>query len=220
MKKTLTIFIGLAVAALSAADARRVRLEDFSHPAGGVTLGGEFPGAKAELSFEGADSDRFARLSFDLSKGNYVGYELNTTVPAGTSGLAFRVRTPGAARPRLFCRVLDADGQYHAYRTVFEPRDGWTEVGYDFAAGHGHWGGKNDGVLRWPLKTVTLGIEIDRSLSPTGALEVADVVARTTASRMEMPAAKIRCVPSRFGALYGPAEHAAFDCSLFVAIVR
>ena len=70
MKKTLTIFIGLAVAALSAADARRVRLEDFSHPAGGVTLGGEFPGAKAELSFEGADSDRFARLSFDLSKGN------------------------------------------------------------------------------------------------------------------------------------------------------
>lgn len=215
MKKTLTIFIGLAVAALSAADARRVRLEDFSHPAGGVTLGGEFPGAKAELSFEGADSDRFARLSFDLSKGNYVGYELNTAVPAGTSGLAFRVRTPGAARPRLFCRVLDADGQYHAYRTVFEPRDGWTEVGYDFAAGHGHWGGKNDGVLRWPLKTVTLGIEIDRSLSPTGALEVADVVARTTASRMEMPAAKIRCVPSRFGALYGPAENAVFDCSLF-----
>ena len=200
---------------LSATEARLVRLEDFAHPKGSATLGGEFPGAQADLSFVGEGGARRARLAFDLTKGNYVGYSLDAVIPAGTSGIAFRVRTPGAARPRLFCRVLDAEGQYHMYRAVGTPSPEWSEAACDFPAPHDHWSGKNDGVVRWPLRNATLGIEVDKATCPTGALEIAEVAVRTTASRADLPAIEFSCTPSRFGALYGPQDPVSFDLSLF-----
>ena len=57
----------------------------FAQPYGSYTTGGEFPGAKAELGFEQEGSRRFARLSFDLTKGAYVGYRVTERIPAGTS---------------------------------------------------------------------------------------------------------------------------------------
>ena len=201
---------------LFAVETRLVRLEDFAHPKGAATLGGEFPGARAKLSFAGEGDVRHARLAFDLTKGNYVGYALRTPVPAGASGMIFRVRTPGAARPRLFCRVLDADGQYHMFRAVGNPSAEWSDAACDFAAPHGHWCGRNDGVIRWPLRDVTLGIEVDKAACPTGALEIAEFAVRTTAARADLPAVEVFCMPSRFGALYGPQEDVAFRLSVFL----
>ena len=74
-------FAVLAGAALcctaAAAESRILHLPGgFAQPYGSYTTGGEFPGAKAELGFEQEGCRRFARLSFDLTKGAYVGYRV------------------------------------------------------------------------------------------------------------------------------------------------
>ena len=72
-----------------AAESRILHLPGgFTLPYGSFTIGGEFPGAKAELGFEQEGTRRFARLSFDLTKGNYVGYRVTEKIPAGTSRIA------------------------------------------------------------------------------------------------------------------------------------
>ena len=109
-KRGLGNFVVWSVALCCAAGVAESRIlhlpGGFVQPYGSYTTGGEFPGAKAELGFEQEGSRRFARLSFDLTKGAYVGYSVTERIPAGTSRVAFTLRLPkGLEHTRVFFRV-------------------------------------------------------------------------------------------------------------------
>ena len=214
----LSLFVLCSVLSLFArADLRTVRLADFSQPVGSCTLGGEFPGAQAKLSFADRDAMPYARLTFDLTKGNYVGWELPCALPAGSSELVVRCRVGGIERNRLFFRVLDADGQYHMQsRGERTTKDGWEEIRYDLAKFQAHWGGANDGVVRFPLRRLTAGVEA-KGVQKQGTCDVADVAVKTTAGREALPACRLTCGPARFGALFTPIETPAVRVSIFRA---
>lgn len=183
---------------------------DFILPYGSFTRGGEFPGAKAHLDFPEEGGRRFARLSFDLSEGRYVGYKVDERMPSGTTRMAFKIRLsspPGETR--LQFRVEDSAHQTHAQSMMFAPTGEWTVVEFDFSKASAHWGGPNDGVLRLPSVACTLCVEPGRSVGK-GHLDVADVVAVTTAGTDEIPSATLGCAPARLGAIYYPDETPTF----------
>ena len=150
MKTRKRCFVKLAVStvialccAVVAAESRILHLPGgFALPYGSFTTGGEFPGAKAELGFEQEGNRRFARLSFDLTKGSYVGYRVTEKIPAGTSRIAFTLRLPkGLERTRVFCRVHDSEGQTHMQSVPFTATGEWSVLEFDPRKSGGHWGG-------------------------------------------------------------------------------
>ena len=203
-----------AVGARADLEPRTVCLSDFSRPYGGLTLGGEFPGAKATLTREAEGEASFMRLAFDLTKGNYVGYTINEALPKGTSRISFTVRlSQGLKQPRLFLRLHDSEGQAHAQHLPFAATGTWTVVSFDMNARSAHWGGADDGVLRWPVRQTVLGIELGGT-NRVGALDVRDVRVETICSPRELPSATITCTASKFGALYQPDESPSFTLSV------
>ena len=205
----------MCCAVVAAAESRILHLPGgFAQPYGSYTTGGEFPGAKAELGFEQEGNRRFARLSFDLTKGRYVGYRVTEKVPAGTSRVAFTLRLPkGLEHARVFFRVHDSEGQTHFQSVPFKATGEWSVLEFDPRKGGGHWGGANDGVVRLPAVECVLGVETDGA-NRTGCLDVADVVIETTASISEISSSTIACVPSRSTALFYPGENPSFKISV------
>ena len=212
----LAVFAGAAVCcATVAAESRILHLPGgFAQPYGSYTTGGEFPGAKAELGFEQEGSRRFAHLSFDLTKGRYVGYRVTEKIPVGTSRVAFTLRLPkGLERTRVFFRVHDSEGQAHLQSVPFKATGEWAVLEFDPRKSGGHWGGANDGVVRLPAAECVLGVET-RGANRTGCLDVADVVIETTAGISEIPSSTITCVPGRTTSLFYPGENPSFRLSV------
>ena len=204
--------VGQEVAVNSAAtESRILHLPGgYVQPYGSYTLGGEFPGAKAELGFEQEGDRRFARLSFDLTKGAYVGYRVTEKIPAGTSRVAFTLRLPkGLEGTRVFFRVHDSEGQTHLQSVPFKATGEWSVLEFDPRKSGGHWGGANDGVVRLPAAECVLGVET-RGANRKGCLDVADVVIETTAGISEIPSSTIACVPSRTTSLFYPGGNPSF----------
>ena len=201
--------------AAAVAEARVLHLPGgFAFPYGALTTGGEFPGAEAELGFDQDGDRRFARLSFDLTKGRYVGYRISERIPGGTSRVAFLLRlTKGMERTRLFFRILDSEGQSHLQSVPFASTGEWSVVEFDPCKGGAHWGGANDGVVRMPAAECVLGVETDGA-NRKGRLEIADVMIETTAGMSEIPSSVIRCVPVAATYLFYPGENPTFSLSL------
>lgn len=189
---------------------RQVRLADFTEPFCGLTLGGEFPGAKGELTHGAEGNDRFDRISFDLAKGHYVGFVLDRQLPKGTTRIRFRLRMKGPGPASLFARFHDATGQDHLHRLMPSPTAAWGEFACDVKASTAHWGGANDGVLHWPVGSVTLGLEVRDPAVRAGQLDLSDAIVTTTADETTLPRYELVCRPRRFGGLYRPDEDAAF----------
>ena len=198
-----------------AAESRILHLPGgFAQPYGSYTIGGEFPGAKAELGFEQEGNRRFARLSFDLTKGAYVGYRVTEKIPACTSRVAFTLRLPkGLESTRVFFRVHDSEGQSHLQSVPFKATGEWSVLEFDPRKSGGHWGGANDGVVRLPAVECVLGVET-RGANRKGCLDVADVVIETTAGISEIPSSTITCVPGRTTSLFYPGENPSFKISV------
>ena len=205
----------VAVLCCVAVEARTLHLPGgFVFPYGSLTKGGEFPGAKAELGFDQEGGRRFARLSFDLTKGRYVGYRVPERIPAGTSCVAFLLRlTKGLEHTRLFFRILDSEGQAHLQSVPFVPTGEWATVKFDPSKGGGHWGGANDGVVRMPAVECVLGVET-AGADRKGCLDIADVVIETTAGLSEIPSSAIICVPVAASSLFYTGENPAFSLSV------
>lgn len=204
-----------AIGARADLEPRTVHLSDYSRPYGGLTLGGEFPGAKATLTHEAEGEARFMRLAFDLTKGNYVGYTIDETLPKGTSRIFFKVRlSQGLKQPRLFLRLHDDKQQAHAQHQSFTATGEWTVVSFDMnAKGCAHWGGPDDGVLRWPVRQTVLGIELGGT-NRVGALDIGDAWVETVCAPRDLPSATITCTASKFGALYQPDESPSFTLAV------
>ena len=76
----------IASAASAAPQTRELMLCDFETNEGGLNLGGEFPGAEGQFNVVAAaahDGKQGGRLSFDLTKGAYVAWGLESADAAG-----------------------------------------------------------------------------------------------------------------------------------------
>lgn len=216
MKRILLALVLMAAGVSLAAPerVRQLRLTDFSERYADLTLGGEFPGAKATLENRAENGVRFDRLAFDLRKGAYVGFELNSALPKGTTQVKFCLRVGGVDGATLFLRYQDATGQAHLHRIAQRVGSEWSDVVCDVKESAGHWCGANDGVLHWPIRWVTLGIEA-RGAVRVGTFDISDYRVTTTADEAALPSCTLTCVPARFGGLYHPEETATFATRLF-----
>ena len=136
-----------------------------------LTLGWEFPGAQGSLQQDkeqkksGAGS---ARLKADFSKGGaYVAVE-RKNLSLDLVRLSFWVRTDDLTGVGL--RIGDGGDQCHQMTLPLARTSDWQEVTVDIEhlVSRDHWGGKNDGKWRPPLKY--LAVLIGKGSVPTNGL--------------------------------------------------
>ena len=197
---------------------RKVELSDFSEKPGSFTNGGEFPGATVDGTFVGTPSGRVAvRVTYDLTKGAYVGYYLPTKIPAGTDGLEVAL-VNGTARPlSIGVRFTDVSNQtYMAHVDGPVPAGSGTHVlCVDFTRHNTGWkpGGKPDGRIHYPIGNVVI-MNCRGTIAPKGWFEIGSIKAVTTASEQVLPGHFLTVAPARFGAYWYPGEDASFDVAL------
>ncbi len=198
MNKLLAITM-LAAMALSAAPPRQLVII----PNGNITLGAEFPGAKGKSEIS-RDKPVTAKVDFDLTKGNYVGFVQRSTLPEGTTTFSFQAR-PSVPNTRLFVRTMDSKGRQHMRRIPpFSVPNQWKEFSVDLSKFEDSWG-PGDVKIHWPITEIVIGIEIDKKHA-IGSLELRDFNITTTAPKENMPSFSLQVTPQRFGALFYPDE--------------
>jgi len=163
-----------------------------------LVLGPEFPGAAGALwQTSGVGGGSAARLDYDLgcstptvalhsgeTCGRYVQITKATAIsaPAGTEStsiLAFDTRNPqGVVSPMV--RVQDDTGQtlqFSAKSRTIESVTGeaWQRVHLPIASSSQHWGGANDGVLHFPIRSISLGAADFPQRQPAGWVEFDNV---------------------------------------------
>ena len=144
--------IGWFAASASAADAK--------NPLAGWIFrnGPEFPGAVGEMRWndrEGRDKPGCIEVRFSFEKGgNYVSATTVVNDPGNTVRRArLWIKKPG--RNRVTLRIADA-----AEQSFQKPLDytwpEWQQIEVDLSTWQSHWGGPNDGKVRWPVRTVSV----------------------------------------------------------------
>ncbi len=124
------------------------------------TLGGEFKGATGEMKTAGNGDDTVITTVSDFSKGgNYTGIILPLEPPRNIEKLTFRISSPAKhvgiqvedSTGQTFVRFLPLSGSLDAEQTVEIEK--FRVPGNRESA---HWGGPNDGVIRPPLRKLTI----------------------------------------------------------------
>ena len=198
MKKLLA-FIVLTALSVAAAPPRRLVMR----PTGGITLGGEFPGAKGSREIS-TDEPVTAKINFDLTHGAYVGFVQNCHLTEGTTTFSFLAR-PSIPNTRLFVRTMDSKGRQHMRRIPNSISPGqWEERSVDLSKFQDSWGA-GEAKIHWPITEIVIGIEVDKKHA-IGSLELRDFIVTTTATRENMPSVSLQVTPSRFGALFYPED--------------
>ena len=198
MKKLLA-FIVLTALSVAAAPPRRLVMR----PTGGITLGGEFPGAKGSREIS-TDEPVTAKINFDLTHGAYVGFVQNCHLTEGTTTFSFMAR-PSIPNTRLFVRTMDSKGRQHMRRIPNSISPGqWEERSVDLSKFQDSWGA-GEAKIHWPITEIVIGIEVDKKHA-IGSLELRDFIVTTTATRENMPSVSLQVTPSRFGARFYPEE--------------
>ena len=207
-----------AVSVRAADNVRRVELVDFSENPGYFTNGGEFPGATVDGSFvKSASGHTAVRLSYDLTKGAYVGYSLTTKIPAGTDGLEIAFANPTDRPLAIGIRFTDVSNQTYVAAT-----DGPVPAGarrhvlkVDLTKYDRGWkpGGKVDGKIHYPIGNLVV-MNCRGTIAPKGTFAIGSIKAVTTASEQTMPGHFLTVAPTRFGSYWYPGEDASFDVSL------
>lgn len=121
----------------------------------GFTNGREFPGAKGSREFVAPDT---LRVNADFSEGgNYVAAIRNFSQPVEMNAIAFAVQTPSRG---IDVRFTGADGQVHQhYVDLSGNPDEVQEVLVEAVSSPKRfWGGKGDGVLHQPIRSVALSV--------------------------------------------------------------
>jgi hypothetical protein len=120
--------------------------------------GREFPGAKGHYDASPDEHHPAGILSFDFTHGgNYVDAERPVSI-APAAELRFAVKS---AKPRtIMIRLIDATKQCHQYsRPYFVPGSTQT-LRIDLAKpSPEHWGGANNGRIKFPLTEIVLGVD-------------------------------------------------------------
>lgn len=168
-KSSLIQIGGLMAAGMVAASSfgaeTTVKLESFekSQAEYATELGREFPGANAVLAWseEGHEKKGSLSLLYDFSAGGqYVGWNYSGFMPASISQITIDVLTKSTET--LILRLIDSSGQIHQFNPSISGSAEWQALTVDIPppteAGP-HWGGKNDGVIHFPLTRILIGIE-------------------------------------------------------------
>lgn len=150
---------------MNATGVEEVRAETFDQPqtAYPPEVGGEFPGATVTLAWDkdGRGGPGALAMTYDFTRGGqYVGWYYSGFMPAPADQLTFAVRTGRAVT--LLVRLVDASGQTHQYNPAVPAGPQWQTVTLPLispAAPGRFWGGKNDGVLHFPLASILVGVE-------------------------------------------------------------
>ena len=203
MKKLLA-FIVLTALTLAAAPPRQLMIR----PTGTLTLGAEFPGAKGSQKIS-TDEPVTAKIDFDLTKGNYVGFVQRCLLTEGTTTFSFMART-SVSNTRMFVRSMDSKGRQHMRRIPpFNAPGEWKEYSVDLSKFQDSWG-PGEVKIHWPIMEVVIGIEVDKK-DAIGSLELRNFVVTTTASKENMPSLSFHVDPCRFGSLFYPEESITFQ---------
>ncbi len=162
--------------------AREVQFDRCDDPtAWGCNLGAEFPGARATVTLAEDAGQPCVRLDYDFrGGGRYVAAEHRFDVPRAAA-VSFWVRQQG--RNSGLVRICDGTDQEHAGGFAIQG-DGWQQVTLPLDRAHfgGFWHGPADGVFRYPLKSLIIGV--GAGPSQTGRLFIRGLSAVTDDSRL------------------------------------
>lgn len=136
--------------------------------------GAEFPpGGKGSVTL-GKDGDiAFGALNFDFTEGGgYVAALRGVLIDEGYSEIRWRLQ---ADRPVMTgLRLIDASGQTHQYGVSYSNVGQWQLARARLGAkAPSHFGGKNDGVIYYPIRQIWIIAE-RRGQDAPGQLRFAD----------------------------------------------
>lgn len=125
------------------------------------TNGPEYPGASGTISWveEGHAGKGGLKIAYDFSNGgNYVGWYYNGFFPGRLQAVSFGIN---ADRPMMIAlRLADATGQWHHFQKRVEKSGSWEKMDYPLPEKSTlHWGGKNDGKVYSPIRSLMIGVE-------------------------------------------------------------
>ena len=178
--------------------------------------GPEFPGAAGTLRCDDKipfNGKKSLELAGDFSRGGgYVAAGHTLEPAAELREFQFKIKGDAA---RAAVRFVDTDGQTHQH---FLPLTGnpsvWQciEVPVAGSPGH-HWGGKNDGVLRGPVRRIAVVLHRNDFPGKTGSVRLADfrtVETRRLMQPLPLPAAAEAWKLNR-GLEFAPGADASLD---------
>ena len=149
--------------------------------------GAEFPGATGSLGLisDGYKGGQAARLSYNLTSGNYV----SATLPIASAKrftftiITFMVRQACAENNKISLRIADSTGQTFQFsNSASRPFESISEDWYPvmfYLSGNkssNYWGGAADGVIHQPIASVTILTDLlSKSRDLVGCLDFDDV---------------------------------------------
>lgn len=142
--------------------------------------GAEFPGATGSLSIGAGHSGQGAHLAYNFSQGGaYVKASLTLPTPLTTPAISFWVKSPPNITVSL--RVVDASGQTLQY-TLFRPLENldpnaWYQQVVALNTPNMWWSGLNDGVVHFPISSLSILAGDPPLPGAVGAIDFDDVIA-------------------------------------------
>jgi len=205
----ILVLVVAAARAESTGKLRGLNLFDFEATGGGLNLGGEFPGARGKFAIKSEsahDGENGGRLSFDLTRGNYVAWVQSPSRPLakGAKEISVWVRLHAAGH-QVHCKTRDSTGQEHIRFLPSPPAGQWGRLSFEVNSIGGHWGGANDGEIHWPIVLVQIGVEA-RGEEKVGHMDMDTLVVKTTAPPDVQPGGSVRLASPKFGNLFAPGE--------------
>ncbi len=119
--------------------------------------GAEFPGAKGSFKIIQDHQVPVGIIKYNFAGGgNYVDAGVNVAIKkAGT--LAFKVKS--AHRQRILIRIGDSSSQTDQWILPYSKINHWQRFRINLTRGSSsHWGGKNNGVLDFPITSISIGV--------------------------------------------------------------
>lgn len=119
--------------------------------------GAEFPGAKGSFRLGNDHQKPVGVLKYDFSGGgNYVEASCNVSI-GKINALSFQVKS--AHRQSILIRVIDHSDQCLQFYKSYSRKNQWQAFRVNLAHGSSmHWGGHNNGVIEFPIVTVSVGV--------------------------------------------------------------
>ncbi|MGF1452773.1 MAG: hypothetical protein ACFB21_11945 [Opitutales bacterium] len=146
----------LAVPLFASAAGNRLLAPDNNTDGWFLEAGGPIPAAELATMNAQRGPNRGIALNYAFrGKTNYVGIKRQDRFNQGMKSLSFQVDAPQGTHGVV--RFRDASGQMHLarWKASGQKQDVTIAVPGDFDQ---HWGGANDGVIKYPLRAITFGV--------------------------------------------------------------
>lgn len=119
--------------------------------------GAEFPGATGSFHIDTHHPVPVGVLTYNFAGGgNYVDAILNIDIKQADA-LVFRVKS--GQRQRILIRIADRSGQTNQWVRPYRDVHHWQTLRVNLTHGApAHWGGKNNGLVDFPITSVAIGV--------------------------------------------------------------